>query len=130
VLKAYKVVQVRLIFTPVTVLPVGSSPPVYFYGKAFKFSPSHREEVDGVDIFAPAPVIDMFMLNRHLRANNARMGDIFCLKDVRDIVQLVPQFGVRMDDWLTSNNSLEIPDTFYLNNFADKENFHAILSYQ
>jgi hypothetical protein len=47
-----------------------------------------------------------------------------------EIMELVLWFGTKMDNQITCNNSLKIPDTFYLNNFADKENFHAILSYQ
>ena len=111
-------------------MPDGSKPPIYFYGEMFKFHPSHTEHVRDVDVFAPAPYIDMFVLIRHLRANGSRMGDIFRLTDIMEIVELVPRFGARMDEQINCDNSLEIPDTFYLNNFADKENFHAILSYQ
>jgi len=35
-----------------------------------------------------------------------------------------------MDDALNKGNSLDLPDSFYLNNFAGKKTFHAILSYQ
>ena len=80
-------------------------------------------------MFAPAPHINMFVLIRHLRSNGSHIGDIFRLTDIMEIVELVLQFGAKMDNHITCNNSLEIPDTFYLN-FADKENFHAILSYQ
>jgi hypothetical protein len=72
----------------------------------------------------------MFTLNRHVRGNGARMGDIIPLMDVREIVELVPRFGAVMDKRLTFDNSLEIYDTFFMNNFADKETFHAVLSYQ
>ena len=96
----------------------------------FKFHPSHMEHVRNMDVFTPAPYINMFVLIHHLRANGSRMGDIFCLTDIMEIVELVPWFGARMDHQINCDNSLEIPDTFYLNNFADKENFHAILSYQ
>ena len=58
------------------------------------------------------------------------MGDIVRLTDIREVVELVPRFGAKMDDRLNENNSLDLPDSFYLNNFADKETFHAILSYQ
>ena len=129
VLEAHKVVQVRLIFSPITPND-GSKPPIYFYGETFKFSSLYRTTVDGVDVFAPAPNVDMFVLNCHTRSNGSRMGDIFHLTDIREVVELVPQFGLKMDNQLNCDNSLEIPDAFYLNNFTDKENFHAILSYQ
>jgi hypothetical protein len=90
----------------------------------------YRTAVDGVDMFAPAPHVDMFVLNCHLRSNGSQMGDIFQLTDIREVVELVPQFGSKVDNQLNCNNLLDIPDTFYLNNFTGKENFHAILSYQ
>jgi hypothetical protein len=58
------------------------------------------------------------------------MGDIMQLTDIREVVELVPRFGARMDEQLNCDNSLDIPESFYLNNFADKETFHAILTYQ
>jgi hypothetical protein len=72
----------------------------------------------------------MFMLNHHLRASGGQMGDIICLTDIHKIIKLVPQFGMKMDQQLNCDNSLEIPDTFNVNNFSDKEAFHTILSYQ
>jgi hypothetical protein len=58
------------------------------------------------------------------------MGDIVPLTDVREVVELVPRYGQHMDNGFNSNTSLELADSFYINNFADKETFHAILSYQ
>ena len=58
-----------------------------------------------------------------------RMGHIMPLMNIREIVELVPCFGVKMDGRLDCNNSLEIGDSFYLNNFANKDTFHAILTY-
>lgn len=72
----------------------------------------------------------MFSLQRHLRANNDRMGDILELTNVRDVVELIPQFGKQIDRTWNCNTSLELARNFYLNNFADKDTFHAILSYQ
>ena len=105
-------------------------PVIYLYTEYFKFSGLHKVVVDGVDVFAPAPNIDMFLLHRHLRANGARMGDIVRLTDVREVVELVPRFSARMDHAVDCDNCPETSDSFYLNNFADKETFHTILSYQ
>jgi hypothetical protein len=126
----YRVVQLWLIFSPVTVLTGHLQPPIYIYGQFFKFSNLYRELVNGVDIFTPMPHIDMFTLNRNTRVNGERMGDIIRLTDIREIIELVPRFGTKMDKQLNCDNSVKIPDTFYMNNFADKETFHAILSYQ
>lgn len=124
-----KVMQIRLIFTPV--LP-SLSGHVFLYGEFFKFSHLHQETINGSKVFKPAPHIDMFLVERHNRSggNRIRMGDIVRLTDVREVVELVPRYGQRMDDRFNSNTSLELADSFYLNNFADKETFHAILSYQ
>jgi hypothetical protein len=42
----------------------------------------------------------------------------------------MPKFGRYADMMLTKENSTEIGKDYYINNFADKETFHAILSYQ
>ena len=81
----------------------------------------------------PAPNIDMFLLHRHMRFQldvHGRYHDIMPLMIIREIIELVPHFGAKMDGRLDCNNSLEIGDNFYLNNFADKDTFHAILTYQ
>jgi hypothetical protein len=61
------------------------------------FSTLHQESVDGIDIFKPAPNIDMFLLHQHMRSNLTHMGDIMPLMVIREIVELVPRFGVKMD---------------------------------
>jgi hypothetical protein len=108
----------------------GPQSQIFLYTELFKFSSAHKVDVDGVDVFAPAPDIDMFLLHRHLRSNGTRMGDTARLIDVREVVELVPRYGAKMDGRLNSDTSLEFSDSFYMNNFADKETFHAILSYQ
>jgi len=92
-----------------------------------KFSSAHKVDIDGVDVFAPAPNINMFLLHHHLRSNGTHMRDIV---DVREVVELVPWYGAKMDKHLNSDTSLKFTDSFYMNKFADKKTFHAILSYQ
>jgi hypothetical protein len=121
-----KVMQVRLVFSPVAADPQ----PIFLYGEFFKFLSRYRETVDNIDFFTPAPNIDMFELHRHLRANGTRMADIVRLTDVRELVELVPVYGQKMADQFNCDTSLELADRFYLNNFASKDTFHAILSYQ
>lgn len=131
VLLACKIVQVKMVFSPV-VLP-GQQREVLFYGEAFKFRTGEAYQAvaeDGTEVVKPAPDIDMFIVDRHFRANKTRMGDIYRLSDIREVVELVPRFGARMPDGIDCNNSLDLMNTFYVNNFSDKENFHAILSYQ
>lgn len=109
--------------------PLTSHPLIY--ATRFKFSSRHTEiTADGVPVYKPAPRIDMFLMERHRRANLSFMGDIFSLRDVEHPVQLVPRFDGPLHENVTCDNALESFDLFYLNNFASKENFHAILSYQ
>jgi len=73
----------------------------------------------------------MFQLHCHFRSDGTtRMGNIIRLTDIREIVELVPVYGSQIDPCLNYNNLLELAGIFYLNNFASKETFHAILSYQ
>ena len=128
-----KIVQVRLIFSPVYpqyLTGDNYKPSIYFYSESFKFSALYREDVDSTNVFKPAPYINMFLLNRYIRSNGRCMRDIIKLMDIREIVELVPCFGAKMDDQLDSNNGLNMPDSFHLNNFADKDTFHTILTYQ
>lgn len=127
-------VQLRTIFSPIY-FDETRSRDVYCYAESFKFSSLHREQqvVNGVpvEVFTPAPDIDMFMVNRHFRGDGAtRMGDIIHMVDIRDVLELVPVFGSKMRDDMNSDNSLEIAKNYFINNFSDKETFHAILSYQ
>ncbi|KIM80064.1 hypothetical protein PILCRDRAFT_73629, partial [Piloderma croceum F 1598] len=71
-----RIVQVWIIFTPMPSHPTNNLPPVYIYGQFFKFSTSHRESLDSVDVFKPTPHINMFLLHWHMRSNGQRMGDI------------------------------------------------------
>jgi hypothetical protein len=127
----FKVMQIRLVFLPVMPLHSNTLPPVFFYSKFFKFSGQHRANVDGNDVFAPAPNVDMFLLHRHFRTGGTtHVGDIIRLTDVREILKLVLVYGSQMDLHLDWNMSLDLTNTFYMNNFASKETFHAILTYQ
>lgn len=129
---AFKIAQIRCIFSPGPQVKSNETPDqVYLYIEYFRFSPLHTELVQGAPVFAPVPGIDMFQLHRHYRNDGVtRMGDVVRLVDVRNIVELVPRYGSSMDPALNCNTSLDLTDVFYLNNFADKETFHAILSYQ
>ena len=102
---------------------------VHFYGDHFQFSLWYKVFDNGVEVATPAPDINMFVL-RHLRASGQYMCDIYPLTTIWELVNLAPIFRQAMSQCLSCNNSLEIPTTFYLNSFGDKETFHSILMYQ
>jgi hypothetical protein len=124
------VIQVCLILQPVT---VEKSASILLYGDFFRFSPDHSDVSNNGDVvFMPADGIDMFILLRHRRGDGRQMGDIVSLDSVIQVVDLIPRFGMMADRSMTCNTSLDsdLTEAFYLNHFATKENFHAILSYQ
>ena len=122
-------IQVRLILQPVTVEKSG---PILLYGDFFKFSSDHMSVSNDGDVFVPADGTDMFILLRHRQGDGRRMGDIVSLNTVIQVVDLIPRFGTIANRSMTCNTSLDsdLTEAFYLNHFATKENFHAILSYQ
>lgn len=129
-LLGHKVVQIRSIFSPVRGSQHNGAPTeLYCYAEDFKFS-SDSDHITDDRVFKPASDIDMFVLRRHRHADRARVGDIIPLSSVREIVELVPVYGAAMPRTVHSDNSMEVMEMFYLNNFANKEAFHAILSYQ
>ena len=123
---AIRVVQIRMVFS----LPSLPQDEVFFYGKHFIFFPQHKVYDNGVQVITTALGIDMFILHRHFRNNNQQMGDIYPLTAIWEPVDIVPIFGEWMDQHINCNNLLEIPTSFYLNNFRDQETFHSILTYQ
>ncbi|KAG2030385.1 hypothetical protein BDR03DRAFT_936678 [Suillus americanus] len=55
-----------------------------------------------------------------------RVGAIIPLLDVTHAIKLIPVYRDRADHTVTSSTSLEHYDTFYLNNFSDKEWYHML----
>ncbi|KZP30016.1 hypothetical protein FIBSPDRAFT_884661 [Athelia psychrophila] len=125
--ECFKIVQICLIFSPVS-RQRNDDHEVYCYVEDFKFSslPEHMEN----SLFKPSMDINMFVLHHYHRTDRTRVGDIISLSSIREIVELVPIFGKSMPPHVNCDNSLELLDVFYLNNFVNKEVFHAILSYQ
>ncbi|KAI6022479.1 hypothetical protein BKA83DRAFT_4054337, partial [Pisolithus microcarpus] len=122
----YLVAQVRAILQPITIPP---SPPL-LYVEFFNFSNAHFVVVDGIRVVAPAPKIEMFVVQRRVRTTGQHLGDIIRLDDIQQAVQLVPRFGAQVPPGMTCDNCLEVGREFYINSFANKEVFHAVLSYQ
>ena len=107
-----------------------STPTIFLYGDLFKFSGPTTQNNNGTIVPVPAAGTNMFILRQHFRNDDTPMHDVIPLMSICEIVQLVPVFGAKMDTQFNSNTSLDLAQEFYLNNFANKNTFHAILSYQ
>lgn len=58
------------------------------------------------------------------------LGDVVPLESISRFIQLIPEFGKRKQTikntaW-TPYNSMDIPTSFYVNSFADKEIYQAV----
>ena len=122
----YLVAQVQAIIRPITVPPC----PSLLYMEFFNFSNVYFTAVDGIRVVSPSPDLEMFVVQHQLQNNRQCLGNIVKLDDVRQVIQPILKFGCRVPEQMTCNNSLELGGEFYVNSFADKETFHAILSYQ
>jgi hypothetical protein len=119
---------VKAIIQPVTETPHLNQP--FLYVEFFSFSHSSFSIIDNICFITPAPVTDMFLVQCHIQLNHKPLGDIVPLGSVRQVIELIPKFGQEVPSSMNCDNSLQLAHEFFVNNFADKETFHAILSYQ
>ncbi|KAG1724322.1 uncharacterized protein EDB91DRAFT_1255279 [Suillus paluster] len=124
----YLIVQVKAIIQPITEMPRLNQP--FLYVEFFNFSHSSFSTIDDIRFITPAPVTDMFSVQRCVRSNHDPLGDIVPLDSMRQVIELIPKFGREVPLSMNRDNSLQLAREFYVNNFADKETFHAILSCQ
>ncbi|KAG1877527.1 hypothetical protein F4604DRAFT_1580762, partial [Suillus subluteus] len=124
----YLIVQMKAIIQPITEAPHMNQP--FLYVEFFNFSHSSFTTTDDIHFVTPAPVTDMFLVQRCIRSNRDPSGDIVPLSSVHQVIELIPKFGREVPLSMNCNNSLQLAREFYVNNFADKETFHTILSYQ
>ncbi|KAG1869280.1 hypothetical protein C8R48DRAFT_598034, partial [Suillus tomentosus] len=121
---ASRVAQVRLIFQPKIpgtsdlVLPTFLSGPL-LYVQFFHFvaNPSDRPEL------AMWTVERTYTMDQHGR--RCRCGGVISLTDVTHAVELIPEYGNKVDAKISSATCLESYDRFFLNSFADKESYHT-----
>lgn len=55
-----------------------------------------------------------------------RCGGVVPLTSVTHAVELIPEYGEKVDEKISSAICLESYDRFFLNNFADKESYHTL----
>jgi Plavaka transposase len=111
----YSVGQVRLIFKPRLPIhhPLHDLPMAYVYWFS---KPSPRAERD----------INMYKLQYLRGAGNARIGGIVVLSSISRLIQMVPVYGPQVNPQLSSDNSMDLCQSYYVNSFMDKETYQAV----
>ncbi|KAG1897602.1 uncharacterized protein F5891DRAFT_1129890 [Suillus fuscotomentosus] len=116
------VAQVRMVFglsTRGSALPPGLSEPL-LYVQLFEVISRPQDD----------HAVMMYCVKRRFKTSpdgtRARLGMIIPLVDVTHAIELIPEYGQRVNHNVTAATSLELYDTFYLNSFSDKEWYHAL----
>ncbi|KAH9018763.1 hypothetical protein EDB85DRAFT_2075891 [Lactarius pseudohatsudake] len=108
-----QVVQVRMVFQPISREPSDSIPLLCYVQK---FSFAGRRAEDGTR--SKEQNVGMCLLRRQFRTptvgsgERTRMGDITPITDIARAVDIVPVYGAQMDPQITAENSLDIPTDF------------------
>ncbi|KAG2354426.1 hypothetical protein BDR07DRAFT_1306193 [Suillus spraguei] len=76
------------------------------------------------------PAVMMYRVRRQFETSpngtQMRLGTIVSLTEVTHTIELIPEYGERVNCNVTSSMSLELYDTFYLNSFSDKEWYQCL----
>ncbi|KAG1868634.1 hypothetical protein F4604DRAFT_1584510 [Suillus subluteus] len=114
------IAQVRMIFG-LSMRGAGLPPALaqpFIYVQPFEIVAQPRDD----------PAVFMYRVKRQFvtgpDGTRVRAGMIFPLVDVTHAIELIPVYDVRANRGITSATCLELYDTFYLNNFSDKEWYH------
>lgn len=74
----------------------------------------------------PEPASSLYLLKRAYRTSGSLVGDIVPVRQIQDLVELIPRFGKTADRRFTCFNSLEFSSEFWLNKYFNKELFLAL----
>ena len=72
--------------------------------------------------------MDMFKVHRLLTGGDSGfpIGDVIRLDAVARFIQLIPEFGKKKRTNWKSTNSMDVPYSYFVNSFTDKEIFQAV----
>ncbi|KAI6016874.1 hypothetical protein PISMIDRAFT_101759 [Pisolithus microcarpus 441] len=120
-LQGHTVMQVCLIMCPA--MPRGSNGINHFsshflmYAQHFDIVPQGNSLVERMT--------GLHVLKRATRASGSELGEIFPLDQLRSYAHIVPCFGRKADNRLTSDNCIHSSQSFFLNRYFDKDFFYA-----
>lgn len=92
-----------------------SCPLLYIQYYHFVASPNDRPEL------AMWTVERSYVEDQH---GKRRCGGVVPLTSVTHAIELIPEYGEKVDEKISSAICLESYDRFFLNTFADKESYH------
>ncbi|KAG1851380.1 hypothetical protein F4604DRAFT_1883577 [Suillus subluteus] len=114
------IAQVQMVFGLLTRgagLPPALAQP-FIYVQPFKIVAKPRDD----------PAVFMYRIKRQFVTGpdgmQVRAGMILHIVDVTHAIELIPVYDVHANRDITSTTCLELYNTFYLNNFSDKEWYH------
>ena len=108
-------------------MEVPNAPGYLLYAQRFDIIPQPTT-IPPTRAAIPDPVTGLYVFKRGLRTDKSRFGDIIPLSHCRMPIQLVPRFGTKADRRLTSRNSMEWSQEFFLNAYFDKDTFRYLQS--
>jgi hypothetical protein len=70
--------------------------------------------------------INMYKLQYMRGAENVRIGGIVLLSSISRLIQMAPVYGPQVNPRLSSENSMDLCQSYYVNSFMDKETYQAV----
>jgi hypothetical protein len=74
----------------------------------------------------PEENILMFCVSRVNSTTNTRHGTVIPLESISRFIQLVPRFDARVDHRISSETSMEICRSYYVNSFATTQIYQSV----
>ncbi|KAI6016994.1 hypothetical protein PISMIDRAFT_48131, partial [Pisolithus microcarpus 441] len=121
-LQGHAMVHVHLIMCPS--MPRGSNGINHFlnhflmYTQCFDIVPQGNSLVE--------QTTGLHVLKRATHTSGSDLGEVFPLDQLRSYTHIVPCFGWKVDNCLTSNNCICSLQSFFLNKYFDKDFFYII----
>ena len=122
--QGFDLAQIRLVFHP-----VWSGSTFLVYAERFSIIPQPTHYGSTTRGPCPDPATGMYVVERSVRSDGTRLGDVVPLSQLRIPSPLIPRYGIRADPRLTAQNSSEYSTEFHLNHFFDKELYYFMLQH-
>ncbi|KAI9570110.1 hypothetical protein HD554DRAFT_2246976 [Boletus coccyginus] len=124
-LQGHAIVNVRLIMCPATPKGCGGVGPhsdrFLMYAQRLDILPQGNRNGSTAE-----RTTGLHVLKRATRASGSLLGEVFPVDQLRSYAHIVPRFGRKADNRLSSTNCIHSSQSFFLNTYFDKDFFYAI----